>query len=642
MPNDNNEPIITKIKNLKEEIDTCNDMINCLRERNQDSSSVISAQNMLNGRLAFISGEFNNSKKCYEDSISGLQDLNLFEEMSVVALEAAKEFWDIKDIEAAKQFSEDAVNGIKYSWMITSLPNKLSLPETAIRVYDFSIGLCYSIKEYDQVFEYVQRVKAHWLLDIMALQHLGKSVPFRRLLVGRKLDDLLINDKSEFTELSSELDSRWKNYLSGHLLEKELENIEERVLESYSKYSRHFDGPIVAMASIPTIKDIQRRLDINEGILEYFVQKDGVYIIVIKNNDYEIEFKSIDPNILKERIPFIYINLIQAESRRQAENRAKETKDIDKSETINDWKNSYPSPVEGLKWLYDILIEPVEDNIRNVNRLIICPHWLLNIVPFAALLSAKDNKYVVESKSITYSPNASIWAKMMDIKKEKASSKETIALVVGVEQMHVSKWWDSVGNFIGKLIGNENISDFEGEAASIAKDLNAIPLIGPSAQKDAILNRFQSSDIIHFSCHTVERAKPLVNGLLLADGVLTLAEILINEKIGGSSPSIITLSACRSGINRVEPGDNIWGIGYGFLARCGCPILSSLWPVDAEATRFIMERFYRYGIINSDWSDALKKAQNELMVSFSRLDKKGRSISFKDPYYWSGFFLLGP
>ena len=236
----------------------------------------------------------------------------------------------------------------------------------------------------------------------------------------------------------------------------------------------------------------------------------------------------------------------------------------------------YPKPDESLKWLYKILIKPVEKDLIDVEKIIICPHWFLNIIPFAALLSSNEGDYLVKSRIITYSPSASIWGRLRDIKRETKSSNENTSLVVGVEQIHESKLLDSIERFLDNLVGGSKISDFEEEATDIALDLNTTPIIGSSANKDTIINRFQSSDIVHFSCHTVNRSHPLINGLLFADGVLSLAEILTNENIGASNPSIISLSACRSGVDRVEPGDTIWGLGYGFLARCAAHCFFSL------------------------------------------------------------------
>ena len=147
------------------------------------------------------------------------------------------------------------------------------------------------------------------------LVHLGKSVPYQQFFVGgNKRDELIKNTKRDFSESLRELDDRWKNYLSRHLSEKELQATEKVVLNSYSAISRFIYGPIRPMASIPTVEDIQSKLDVKEALLDYFVQNDGVYIIVLKNKEFRIIYNPINASELKDRIPYIYFHLIQTEA----------------------------------------------------------------------------------------------------------------------------------------------------------------------------------------------------------------------------------------------------------------------------------------------------------------------------------------
>lgn len=82
----------SNIKNLEEKIAAIDKAIDYFKEREQDTSSVISAQNMLKGRLAFLQGNLNSSKKAYEEAVKGFENNRMYTEMSTVAQRRGKIF----------------------------------------------------------------------------------------------------------------------------------------------------------------------------------------------------------------------------------------------------------------------------------------------------------------------------------------------------------------------------------------------------------------------------------------------------------------------------------------------------------------------------------------------------------------------
>jgi len=95
------------------------------------------------------------------------------------------------------------------------------------------------------------------------------------------------------------------------------------------------------------------------------------------------------------------------------------------------------------------------------------------------------------------------------------------------------------------------------------------------------------------------------------------------------SASLITLSACRTGLGKITRGDEIIGLSRGFLYAGTPSVLASLWSVDDEATSDLMSTFYRNLIEGQDKVTALTNAEKETRKKYPH------------PNYWAAFYLIG-
>ena len=136
--------------------------------------------------------------------------------------------------------------------------------------------------------------------------------------------------------------------------------------------------------------------------------------------------------------------------------------------------------------------------------------------------------------------------------------------------------------------------------------------------------------IIHLAAHgKYNSAEPLKSCLLLSpdgtnDGNLETFEIF-SLRI---NPRLVVLSACESGIGKLEGGDEVQGLNRAFLYAGAGGVLSSLWSVSDQSTYRLMEHFY--GLLGSmPAAEALREAQ-------IRLKKE-----FPSPFHWAPFYLTG-
>lgn len=110
------------------------------------------------------------------------------------------------------------------------------------------------------------------------------------------------------------------------------------------------------------------------------------------------------------------------------------------------------------------------------------------------------------------------------------------------------------------------------------------------------------------------------------DGVLTAREISMLDLSG---VDLVVLSACQTGLGELHP-EGVLGLQRAFKLAGVNTILMSLWKVDDEATRLLMEHFYDGMLDGKSKSESLKAARETLR----------KQERYKDPHFWASFILL--
>lgn len=110
------------------------------------------------------------------------------------------------------------------------------------------------------------------------------------------------------------------------------------------------------------------------------------------------------------------------------------------------------------------------------------------------------------------------------------------------------------------------------------------------------------------------------------DGILTAEEI---SNISLLSTDLVVLSACETGLGSISD-EGIFGLQRGFKLSGVNSIIMALWKVDDEATKELMNCFYKSLLSGSSKVESLRDAQEKIR----------RTPGFEDPEYWAGFILL--
>lgn len=110
------------------------------------------------------------------------------------------------------------------------------------------------------------------------------------------------------------------------------------------------------------------------------------------------------------------------------------------------------------------------------------------------------------------------------------------------------------------------------------------------------------------------------DGLLTAEDVSGL-DLLATE--------LVVLSACETGLGEVRTGEGVFGLQRAFTLAGAKTLVMSLWSVPDDATRELMEDFYKRILAGEGRADSLRNAQLALRTKYP------------DPFYWGAFICQG-
>lgn len=255
-------------------------------------------------------------------------------------------------------------------------------------------------------------------------------------------------------------------------------------------------------------------------------------------------------------------------------------------------------------YFYRLLIAPVEEQIKT-DQIVVIPHNVLHYLPFQAIFDGKQ--HLIHKYAISYAPSIT---------------------VINLAERKIS-----AGNGQTLIIGNptKDLQFAEVEAEAISRLFNgSVLLTGEKGTESYVKSRGGEFDYIHFATHGVyDEQTPLKSLIRLGsdqdnDGELTAAELFSTQW----KASLVTLSACETGLSKLKSGDELIGLQRALLFAGTRSIVSSLWKVDDKATHFLMTSFYR-NLSAMPKNKALQKAQVDTMKEF------------KNPYFWAAFNLSG-
>lgn len=434
-------------------------------------------------------------------------------------------------------------------------------------VYSSIISALFKLGRYAEAFSYCERSKGRALVDLLSQR--------KRFAT-----------KSNNSETTQAILQQLEKLEAGYLIQNEVTAPQKSdQLRGISITRKQLIESAPELASLVTVTqvssaDIQDLLKSDETLVEYYYHGKGDFFAFILD---------------KNAITAVRLNDKGLEQDIQA--------------LHDSFRNNLSNHGEITEKLYSRLIAPLP-GIHRQKKLVIVPHGALHYLPFSALRG--PDGYLIETAALRILPSAQV---MQFLTNPKGQRNNTFL-----------------------ALGNPDLNNPDLDLPGAESEVKSIKKTWPEAtillrENATETNIKQSGDLfhrLHIAAHgRFSPDNPLESAILLApdsvnDGMLTVGEIY-ELKINAD---LVTLSACETGIGDITSGDDVIGLTRGFLYAGTRSLITSLWPVSDQATRFLMNRFYA-NLKTMGKSEALRRAKLEARKTYPH------------PFYWAAFQLVG-
>ncbi len=356
--------------------------------------------------------------------------------------------------------------------------------------------------------------------------------------------------------------------------------------------------PRLALAhlSSPRLAAVQRALPSHGLLLEYAMLPRGVAVFEIRRNGFRLRSWKADPKRLRSRILRLHEKLASAGVAPQEQQAA-----------LRELSQALLWPLVG-----DLPPRAPDGRGRPI---LIVPAGVMNYVPFAALPDAQGEP-LLERGPVNELPSAAVVA----VLHHDASRRRTDGEL-----------------FIGAL-GQVRVGGYPALPGTL-REAAGIHQLFPRAQEAegshftyARLRQALLTDAaVHFATHgKLDEQAPLFSALITAPAAGQPDRFSLYELLDMRVRSrLVVLSACQTGLGRVQPGSEVSSLTRAFLAAGADTVVSSLWEVSDESTSYLMRHFYAGLRDGRGPGQALRAAE---------LATRRR---YPQPFFWAPFIVTG-
>ncbi|EZH72206.1 hypothetical protein ATO12_25060 [Aquimarina atlantica] len=534
---------------------------------------------------------------------------------------------DIDDLNGAihtYQKADALINTIRQTY--TNYQDKVRFAQKAAAVYQGAIAaqlLVYDTKKeqssLEQAFYYAEKSKANTLKELLtdanAKTYTGLPADLVALEKELRIDKAFY--QSKITELYSGSRMSTKDSLKMVRYENTLFDISNRqdsltaVLEqNYPKYYQ-----LKHENAIVTVRDIQRHLNDNTTVLEFFTSERITYAFTISKDKIAVQ-ELATPNLT-----------ITIEQLRKAI----------ASQNLAAYKTSAYA-------LYNQLMAPIANTLRQGDtfagdELIIIPDGPLWHLNFELLLTQKDTtnnpadlSYLLKEYAITYANAANLlFAKD---KSEQPPQQRQECLAFSFSDSTITTNTMSLAALRSTGI---DLPGTRKEIKAISNIIDGQYYYGSQAIEANFKKNAGRYAILHLALHgDVDNERPENSRLYFTKSKDTIEDNLLysHELFALDIPAELTvLSACYTGTGKIAKGEGIMSLGSAFQYAGTKSLLLSSWEVSDQTTPKLMQYFYTNLKAGMNKAKALQQAKLQYLAT--------ANINRTQPFYWGGFYLVG-
>lgn len=391
---------------------------------------------------------------------------------------------------------------------------------------------------------------------------------------------------------------------------------EEFLNQTKEKYPKYFN--LRYKSDVISIEEVQQQLlKPNQGLVEYFVGENDIFIfLILPDNHYQLQVQK----------DFALDSLVH-QMRESIYNSALDTLNRE------DWERQYLITAHEL---YQKIFQPIESLFSKNTELIIIPDGALSLIPFNALISKipgkedspRDYSYLINNYSISYAFSATLLLEMQRLDYE-LNPFENILVVAPSFLENDPKFPSNFKSKFSPLVENQR------EVEAITTYFRSKVLMNERATKEEFISSARDYPIIHLTTHGKANLKTGENSYLVfhptgldEEGTKLFVRELYNLDLNSQ---LVVLSACETGLGQWRRGEGIISLARAFNYAGAKSIVSSLWKVEGQSTSELMGHFYKYLDKGKTKNEALRQAQLDYIQKAPRFE----------PFYWAGFIPIG-
>ncbi|MEG4422157.1 CHAT domain-containing protein [Microcoleus sp. LAD1_D5] len=550
---------------------------------------------------------------------------------------------------------------------------KQKLHEINNQLYQSMVRVCIKVEKYAEALEYAERSKVRILREMQAIKELNSS--------GQNLETLseeLQRIKKQIEEESKRLaESPDPNY----------DKINQLRQDFISKY------PYKSL-KVDQFKELAAP---KTAIIEWYILGDSFCAFLIANDPPQ-------PPLISEEQESSESPLKMGENQLEVTQLSHSEPDLNSEppllrgaggigfwqsspqdlEKLIDWGNEYLDNYDSNRQQWQNSLETklanlaqilhINEIVKNIpetcDQLILIPHRYLHLFPLHALPVSRENWQRFHPNNQNYCP---LNPCLVDCFDNGVSYAPSCQLLHQVQKDKRGKF----ERFFAIQDPKNNLKAAKMEVQSI-KNIFATPEIfakqdakkgEKSESKLEIAEKVADSHHLFFSCHgSFDRNDPLQSGLELADGTLTLEEIIGYFNL--SQCSLVTLSACETGRVQLDNTDEYISLTSGFLLAGSPSLYVSLWSVSPLSTAILLIRTYenlydqpgKFALALSqaqiwmrdtdiqgflDWTNQCHLLDTEwrgTLQCYLEKDKATQGVCakiYQNPFHWAGFCAAG-
>lgn len=577
-------------------------------------NGALSLQALSIGNIGFVhkeAGDFSEARQAFLNSVKIFRKIGAHSSEAMALTNLGQLLRDsLNDLEGASQACRKAIDIIEeIRGGFAKEIHRISYAGKEIEPYALMVGCLLDLGRPDQALEYVERSKSRALLDFLTRKLMEKepskpnSTEFQRAVailgeideIRKSLEEICRKDEIN-DGMGGNRASRHNYENLTHSLLKDLATKESIFEEVFSELTS-LDPERASMIRVrpPSVGEIHELFDKETLFLELYQTEEKLWVLIV-SRDGPIDAVTVDLSFDEAMDTVLGLSA-----------------GIRDNSSLNVKSHEYIKKIrQPLARLFDLIVTPLQPFIRQYKQLIIAPHLFWHYFPFQALYDRDKKTYLCDQYEIGYSPSASV----LQLCKLKNRTDRDHALII------------SRSNGVLPHV------DEEADLLAAAFYPNGHVFKGRDAHLGHIQDRESAYHVIHLACHgEFHQVQPFLSGIdmPLAKTGRTWTYLIDFFQLRLDS-SLVTLSACESGLSKFTSGDELIGMSRGLFYAGAASVMLSLWQVADESTCYLMENFYWHFVKNRQ----TKARALQLAMQAVKAREK-----YAHPYFWAPFVVLG-